>query len=382
MTPPALALGRMDGERIIAMEQRIDALLRRQVPDDRFVQSLRSALREWSLAIWSAAETLGPSNFMPDELDRGLELAQRPVFVCGAARSGTTLLRDLLDGHQQVIAIPNESGFYLGVESALFGLRPERHGSYLGCRWIERLAARPPFWLLGSSTSAGSPYVDFARDFAGWCRVPERHHDARTPSWPLAAFALAFGQRLGAGRLPPAARMWIEKTPGNERCIERIWQDFPRAKVIHIVRRPQAVLASVKRMTPRRWSSRRKLTHIFGAMAPSYWIAASGSGRYSDDRYCLIRYEDLTSDPHAVTERLAGFLGIEPSSALLQPTVAGRPATNNTSFTETRPAVDDVLDPVDRALLALAVGHQAAKLGYAREGASAASVHSIVGQLP
>jgi hypothetical protein len=129
MKAPALALGRMDGERIIAMEQRIDALLRRQVPDDRFVQSLRSALREWSLAIWNAAETLGPSNFMPDELDRGLELAQRPVFVCGAARSGTTLLRDLLDGHQQVIAIPNESGFYLGVESALFGLRPERHGS-------------------------------------------------------------------------------------------------------------------------------------------------------------------------------------------------------------------------------------------------------------
>jgi hypothetical protein len=349
---------------IIELERRFDRLLRNQVPDEQFVRILRATEQEWSHAIWAAAEACGRSVPSSDEVDRGLSLAQRPVFLCGAARSGTTLLRDLLDGHPQLVVIPNESGFYRTAERELSRLRSDRHCSYLGRRWVGWLAASPPFWLLGSSTPSRSPYVALARDYAAWWRVSERHSEARNSSWPLAAFALAYAQRLGRGRLPPEARSWVEKTPGNERSMTRIWQDFPAAKVIHIVRRPEAVLASVKKMTPRRWTSRRKVTHIFGEMAPSYRIAAHGEGQLPPDRYCLIRFEELTADPETVMSRIAKFLGIEPLPSLLQPTVAGHPAFNNTSFATSRPELRDVLDSMDRTLLAVAVAPQAAKLGY------------------
>lgn len=365
------------GTDIVEIEHRLDRMLRNQVPDEQFVRSLQSNLQEWSQAVWTAAEAMGAAMPSPGELEHGLRLAQSPVFVCGAARSGTTLLRDLLDGHPELAVIPHESGFYR--ERALSGLRWDRHLSYLGCRWLERLAARPPFWLLGSSAAAASSYVAFARDFAGWWQVPEGHKEARIASWPLAVFALSYAQQLGDGRLPPRVRMWVEKTPGSERFLARFWQDFPAAKVIQIVRRPEAVLASVKRMPACQWSRRRAMAHILGEMVPSYRIAANGEGRLPEDRYCVIRYEDLTANPHLVMTRIAGFLGIEPLPSLLQPTVAGRPAFNNTSFGTSRPDPDQVLDPIDRILLALTVARHAAKLGYAPAESAFDARHSIVG---
>lgn len=377
MRPSAHSAGEPAEAGLIEMERLIDRLLRDRVWGDPFSASLQLALNEWSRAVWAVAELQGAS--IPDlaELDPSIRLARRAVFVCGAARSGTSLLRDLLDGHPELVVIPNESAFYAGLERRLMNLAPHRHRAFLGCRWLERLADAPPFWLLGSTAPDGSPYVDFARSFAGWWRIVEQRPEARMAAWPLASFALAYAQWLGGGRLLPSARMWVEKSPGNERSLTRIWRDFPAAKVIQIVRRPEAVLASIKRMTAPRWSRRRTLAHIIGEMAPSYWIAAGAERRLPPDRYCLVRYEDLTANPDAAMLRIARFLGIEPRPSLLRPTVTGRPASNNSSFGTGRPDPRDVLDPVDRALLAVAIARPAAKLGYVPADVPAAS-HRIV----
>jgi hypothetical protein len=379
MRPSAQPASGPVGAGVIEIERRLDRLLRNQVPEDQFVRSLRSTLLEWSQAVWTSAELQGASTPGLAELERGLRLAKRPVFVCGAARSGTSLLRDLLDGHPELVVIPNESAFYTGLERRLMHVGADRHRSYVGCWWLERLADPPPFWLLGSSAADGSPYMAFARNLAGWWQIFERHDDAKIASWPLASFALAYAQWLGGGQLPPSARMWVEKSPGNERSLTRIWQDFPAAKVIQIVRRPEAVLASIKNMTARRWNRRRTLAHILGEMAPSYRIAAAGGHRAAADRYCLVRYEDLTANPDATMLRIARFLDIEPRPSLLRPTVAGRPAFNNTSFGTERPDLRHALDPIDRVLLALAVARSAAKLGYVPSEVQAAATHPIVG---
>lgn len=373
-----MSVAQLDAD-IAEREHRLNLLLHNQSPDEHFVRLLRSTLQEWSQAIWTAAERTGASVPDPVELERGLHLAQRPVFVCGPARSGTTLLRDMLDGHPELVVIPSESAFYTGLEPMLARLRPDRHRAYLTRRWLERLADPPPFWLLGPPGVGALPYIDLARDLAGWWRVPERHRVARIQSWPLAAWALAYGQWLGTGRLPREARRWVEKTPGAERCLGRIWQDFPAAKIIQIVRRPADVLASIKRLSPRRWNRRRTMAHVLGQMAPSFRVAAASADRLPEDRYCLVRYEELTASPERAMARIAGFLGIAPAQSLLQPTVAGRPAFNNTSFPTSRPASREVLDPIDRALLAMAVGRPAAKLGYAWAETLSSASHPLVG---
>src|SRR5689334_673610 len=109
------------------------------------------------------------------------------------------------------------------MERASLSLAQDRQRPFLTRRWLERLVDPPPFWLLGPPGSGGLPYVTFARDLAAWWQLSERHEEARSHSWPLAAFALAYAQQLGGGRLPSTARLWVEKTPGAERSIARIW---------------------------------------------------------------------------------------------------------------------------------------------------------------
>jgi hypothetical protein len=256
-------------------------------------------------------------------------------------------------------------------------LNPDRRLAFLACRWLERLVDPPPFWLLGRSRRGRSPYIAFARDFAGWWQVPERHKAARISSWPLAAFALAYAQRGSAGHLPAGEPMWVEKTPGSERCLARIRQDFPGAKVIQIVRRPEAVLASIKALAAYQWTRRKTVSHILRNMAVSYSVAANHMRR-ARDRYLLVRYEDLTADPATVMHRIAEFLEIEPLPSMVEPTTAGRPAFNNTSFRTSRPDPCRALDLADRALLKLVIGRHAAELGYGPSALSSADLHSIV----
>lgn len=363
---------------IVELERHLDPLLRCRAADEASNLRLKTTLRSWSAGVWDTAELLGPSLPTASEVHRGVGLSQRPVFVCGAARSGTTLMRDLLDGHPHLAVVPTESIFYTHLERALFGLTPDRHCRYIGTRWLELLVAPPPYWLLGRSAHGKSPNVMFARRFAGWWQIPDRQAGARTPSWPLAALALACAQQLGGGRLPPTAARWVEKTPCSEHFLWRIWRDFPAAKVIHLVRRPEAVLASIKAMRPDAWNRRGALAHVVRRMARSYRIAAEGAAQWPRERYRLVRYEDLTADPDATMREIATFLEIDHLPSLLQPSVAGLPAANNTSFGKTRPDLHRALDPVERGLLALAGGRAAAKLGYG-PGLSAIPEHRIVG---
>jgi hypothetical protein len=351
-------------DRIMELEHELDAHLRDRAKGPRGFTVVREAAHEWSKAVWSEGLAQGPAVLAPAEIERGLSLAQRPVFICGVARSGTTLLRDLLDSHSRLAVLPTESLFYTDMETRMFGLPPERHCAFLGCEWLERLVYPPPHWLLGAPRRGNSPYVRFARDFAAWCQVPAEPSGAMAPSWPLAAFALAYAQRLGDGRIPPGAEMWVEKTLTNELFLERIWRDFPAAKVIHIVRRPEAVLASLKAIQGRTWSYRSATKMCLGFMARSYRIAANSGAQLPDDRYHLVRYEDLAASPAQVMSDIAAFLGIEPHPTMERLSVAGLPAINNTSFGEVRPDLAQALDAVERALLAVSVARSAAKLGY------------------
>ncbi|MGE5223096.1 MAG: sulfotransferase, partial [Omnitrophica WOR_2 bacterium] len=50
------------------------------------------------------------------------DLRDRPVFICGHPKSGTSLLRSLLDSHPQVIVYPEETSFFRRYLPAAKGL--------------------------------------------------------------------------------------------------------------------------------------------------------------------------------------------------------------------------------------------------------------------
>lgn len=329
----------------------LEAVLARRLPELRLEgvpsAGLKAAARRWSEAVWAAAATAGPGVLSAGDRERGLAVGGRPVFVCGVHRSGTTLVRDLLDGHPALAVLPSEGSFRVDA-----GLR------LVGCEWLRRLANpinQAPYWLLGRSTPEGSPYVRFARSLAAWWDVVHA---------PLVAVGLAYASSFGLD----GVERWVEKTPGNERHLDRLFAEFPAAKVVHVVRHPVAVAASRKRIeeiAAGPFRARRVLREL----ARSYEIAASPrQGHY------VLRYEDLIADVEGSTRRLAAFLGIAPLPVLLRPTAAGQPTLSNSSFARdgergrVRATAADLhaacLTDAEHRLVAARVGASASALGY------------------
>jgi hypothetical protein len=216
----------------------------------------------------------------------------RPIFIVGTPGSGSTLLRLMLDSHDN-IAIPQETGF----------LRLARAHT-----WV-------PYWALGDQWSAN---LDLSDD-----ELADE----------LATFYGGLFERYAARR---GKQRWGEKTPFHVWHLDLAMRLFPECQVIGIVRHPGAVVVSQRRrfrrapeQAARQW--RRSTTRLV------HEAIALG------DRCVVLRYEDLVSDPEAVLRPLLDWLGEPWSPAVLdhhevQPE-AGAPERAE-GFTDTSRAVD------------------------------------------
>ncbi|MES2278524.1 MAG: sulfotransferase [Bacteroidota bacterium] len=317
---------------IIEAEQQLDALLPARRLEQRPPADLLLAASAWSKVVWSAAKRLGPMPLTDEQISQGLQLAQKPVFICGVHRSGTTLVRNLLDGHPQLSVLPSEGTFYTNQESKLQNLPQNEWATYLGTEWLRRLANpinQPPYWLLGRSNNAGSPYINFARYVMAWWQIIA--HQPGT-QWPHTAIVLAYASCTGN----LGAKLWVDKTPANERFLARIWQEMPQAKIIHVIREPIATIASRKTMEPT-----IGLSAALRDLEISYTVAIQQTA-LKDPRFLLIRYEELCDDPEEITAQMAAFLAIENLEILKQATVSGVSAKANSSFNK-NPASGQIL---------------------------------------
>lgn len=344
---------------LIEAENKFNALL----PNKRLVAAvpadLLTAGREWSAAVWGKAEKLGPMPLSDDEIATGLQLLVNPVFICGVHRSGTTLVRDLLDGHPDLVVLPSEGTYYTNLEAKILALPEKERLSFLGMEWLRRLANpinQAPYWLLGRSTDTSSAYVDFARYLMAWWLVPE--------VTPQTAVILAYASCTGK----LGAKLWVDKTPTNERFLKRIWREMPNAKIIHVIREPLATMESRRKMEPT-----ITLKRALCDLKTSFRIAIEQSAL--NDKWCLlVRYEDLCNDPEIFAEQVGLFLNIDVWDTLKQPTVAGIPAKANSSF-ENKAITGEILKPdehkqvevlskAEQRFISANVGKLAAQLGY------------------
>jgi hypothetical protein len=332
---------------LAALETEFD----RRLPADRLRGPAPAALiaagRAWSAAVLEAAATAGAATLDGDTIRNGLAIARQPVFICGAHRSGTTLVRDLLDGHPSLSVLPAE-GTHLTNFAPTLASKPARDWlSIVAGEWVRRLANpinRPPYWLLGRSGDAGSPYVMFVRTLASWWREIESRFRATHQSWPLIAVALAWADAGGGLRAGTLSR-WAEKTPTNERFLDVLTREYPAAVTIHVVRHPFAVLASRKQLEIDATGRFAQFARALDDLTVSFRVA---SERAADEPgYCRIRYEDVVAEPARETERLARALSIAWEPVLLTPTVAGQPASSNTA-NGARSERGRIAAPVDR----------------------------------
>lgn len=196
-------------------------------------------------------------------------MTRSPIFIGGMFKSGTTLLRAMLAQHSAIAS---------GLETYWFDFDwSNRHSASMQVN-IKRLAGYFDLdaqALNEMAVAAPNPEQFLDRLMS---TVADREHKSR----------------------------WAEKTPGNIAHLDRIWAAWPQAQVIHIIRDPRDVFASL--VEAGKWDSAEEFAER--------WCATVGRGaslleicKPGPDRYLEIHYEQLISSPEETTHRLLNFLG-------------------------------------------------------------------------
>lgn len=223
-------------------------------------------------------------------------MGQRPIFVVGFQRSGTTLLQSLLGAHER-IAAPPELHFILRVAyfADYFGDLADDHN----LRRALHEALNPPLDIL--SECGFDEDALFERAAAG----------PRSYAGLFAAIMDDYAERNGKPR-------WAEKTPSQRP--DDIWNLFPDALVVHIVRDPREVVASSLDMP---WERRRPAA-IARDLRDFTLETVERGRRAGAAQYLQVRYEDLARQPEAVLRLVCAFVGENYDEGMLDPARRGR----------------------------------------------------------
>lgn len=215
----------------------------------------------------------------------------RPFFVVSAPRSGSTLLRLMLDAHPR-LAVPPPGWLFDMVYPYLY--------SYGDLARRENLLALAED-MLGTPTVGKWPGKPAAQALADAAAEP-------TFAGVYDALHRAYAKTEGKTR-------WGEKTPRNGFWMDEIRALFPDAQFIHIVRdgRDQAIDISDSLLWPNSVYS--------GASLWKRYVSAirESASRLPDDAWCEIRYEDLCAATEPTVRKLCAFLGEEFDARMLSP---------------------------------------------------------------
>ena len=194
-----------------------------------------------------------------------------PVFLVASERSGTTLMRLMLDGHPDLTWCHE---FSYAVDLVSEDGSPPDLGQYYDYLDIDRV-----FQSTGYSVDETLGYHDLVNTFL------QQRVDARG------------GTIVGANVHRASHRL------------PRLW---PNARYIHLVRDPRDVAASIMEQG---W---------FGSYwhATDHWHRAELEwdtlrGTLPPDRYIEITFEDLVADPKATLTKACDFIGVPYTNAVL-----------------------------------------------------------------
>ena len=272
-----------------------------------------------------------------DSWTAGAPSAFAPVVLGGCGRSGTTLLRMMLDSHRHICC---------GPESSVF----------------RRRAVAPD----ALADRFGLAHEDVRRIYRSATSRPAL----------IEAFARLCMQAAGKQR-------WAEKTPRNISRIGEIFRWFPEARFVHVLRDGRDVACSLR--------THPRFEVVDGKPIPTgvrkpiagcarRWVHDVESSRrwWGDARFMTVRYEDLVLSPRPALERLMTFIGEVWDEGMLAHASADSPFRDATRFAQSPEALGAVtttslsrwqrdLDERDKRIFKRIAGPLLVELGYAKD---------------
>jgi Sulfotransferase family len=267
-----------------------------------------------------------------------------PVVVLGVSRSGTTLLKQMLDHHPE-LAIPTES-YFIPLLWDRHGEQPRREAFVSD---IARLA-RVREWGV-DATEVGA-------------RLGER------PSFAEAIQSIyrVYAESRGKSRFG-------DKTPAYMQRLQLLERAFPGAHYVHLIRdgRDAALSFVGLRRRPRfNWARPRTPTGFAAQWRWELRTARAFGSREAAGRYHELQYERLVAEPEPALREVCTFLGLEFHPGMLEyhrgvdprlladhPKLSGPPTAPEKGWRER-------MAPAEVERFEAIAGEQLAELGYPR----------------
>jgi Sulfotransferase family len=217
-------------------------------------------------------------------------VSRPPLVVLGVSRSGTTLLRVILD-RSPGIAIPDESFFV--------PLLARRHGRTVEAeRFLDDVARIPTIRAWGLRPEDVAPRI----------------RPGMATGAAIAAIFEAYAELAGKPR-------WGDKTPMYMRHLGLLERLFPDAQYVHLVRDGRDAALSFLEMPEgtftRTWAHPTTPAQFACLWAKEVSDARALGRRVGGARYHEVRYEELVGDPEAVVAGICAFAGLSFESDML-----------------------------------------------------------------
>lgn len=216
---------------------------------------------------------------------------QAPIFIIGVPRSGTTLLRTMLDSHPAIACGPETP------------------------------------WLCGHQPRSVMELCRYLWESEhGYCASFRKPREVVTSAAREFVSTLLGEYARGRGK-----RRWAEKTPDNALYVKFLKELFPDSKFLYLMRDGLDVAVSTSHVSEERkgisaWHEANisfgggavSTNNVFNALLRwKHWNRIAEQALAATDHLC-VRYEDLVLEPEAVLQQICAFVGEEYDAAMLE----------------------------------------------------------------
>jgi hypothetical protein len=244
-----------------------------------------------------------------------------PIFICGVHKSGTSLLRSLLDSHPSLNVIPIETHFinHLGFEIKYF-YRKQMKEEFDKNRFVKKCNILINDYHNAHLNDNSDAQLNGKFDRSLFDQtLKSRINKDNSYADIFNSYAETIFSSLNINTWSSSKKI-VEKSVENGDVALYYNSIFPEAKFIHIVRNPYANLISL-----RKFKSKKEypvVKNLIKIIENNFYDIEKNKeiiGR----NYLVIRYEEILNSPKSAMSEIARFLNIELNDQLFKPSSMG-----------------------------------------------------------
>jgi hypothetical protein len=245
-----------------------------------------------------------------------------PLFIAGHRKTATTMLLNLFDGHSELAVYPTDVNLFYGYFPIFTG---DEYSEEERLKRIHKVVFDDlhSFDIFNNEDEIEKFRSSFSKKIHG-----RNLGDMREV---VECMTSAF--REVTGQEGDSVKYQVLKETSLEIYASEIFNWFPDAKYIHIVRDPRdnyaAIKAGVKRYGTFGDDEKTLLNSILNRGKLGMELASINQEVYGEERYKVVRFEDIVSSPEATLRDICSWLNIEYTEKMITPTVLGRPTKGN-----------------------------------------------------